>query len=153
MTLSDINTIMQSGAIGVIIILAGLIKVPTLEINFWKLLGRTLGRTINGEIMVKVDKLSDDLEAHIKQEELDTMRFTRQRILRFNDEVITGKRHSQEHFDEILNDINIYEAYCSDHPEFKNNKAVIAIETIKEVYKDCIEDHDFLVWEKKSKTS
>ena len=42
-----------------------------------------------------------------------------------------------------------YEKYCNDHPNYKNNKAVFAIDTIKEVYKKCLKDKDFLVYEPK----
>ena len=150
MTVSEISAVLfQYGVGGVIIILIGLIKIPTLDINLWKWLGRAFGHAINGEIMEKVDKLGDELEEHIRQEELNTMRFTRQRILRFSDEIIIGERHSKEHFEEVLSDVDRYETYCKEHPEFKNNKAVIAIETIKEIYRECIEDRDFLIWEKK----
>ena len=62
-----------------------------------------------------------------------------------------GKKHSKEHFDEILFDIDAYEQYCSTHPDYKNNKAVLAIGTIKEVYADCIEEHSFLTYTKESK--
>ena len=68
----------------------------------------------------------------------------RYRILRFNDELLHGAHHSQEHFDQVLGDITSYESYCAEHPEYENNKAVLAIQHIKRIYQKCITDNDFL---------
>lgn len=151
-----INTIAQYGAIGVLIILAGMIKIPKIELNIWNLIGRTVGRSINKEMMDQVNDLQSEIkgiknevDALKKDEELERVRMARQRILRFNDEILFGKRHSKEHFDEILSDIDVYEDYCRTHEDYENNKAVLAIATIREVYKDCLKTHDFLTHAKK----
>lgn len=68
----------------------------------------------------------------------------RYRILRFNDEVRQGIRHTKEHFDQILEDIDSYESFCRENPNFSNNKAVLAIKNIKDVYDRCVDDNDFL---------
>ena len=153
--MEQFNTIAQTGAIGIIVILAGMIKIPKIELNIWNWLGRTIGRSINKEMMDKVDGLEDDIkgiktevDTLKKEEELERVRQARQRILRFNDEILFNKRHSKEHFDEILEDITLYEHYCDEHEEYENNKAILAIETIREVYKECLKEHDFLTYEK-----
>ena len=68
----------------------------------------------------------------------------RYRILRFDDEIRHDDKHTKEHFDQILDDITSYEQYCRLHNEFKNNKAVLAIENIKNVYKQCTTEGSFL---------
>ena len=68
----------------------------------------------------------------------------RYRILRFNDEIIQEVRHTKEHFDQILEDIDNYEKFCKENPDFPNNKAVLAIKNIKDVYDRCVEENDFL---------
>ncbi len=144
MDLLEINNLAQTGVVGLLVILVGMIKIPKIELNIWNLLGRTIGRSINKEVMDQVKDLSgkvDDLET---AGELERVRFARQRILRFNDEILCGQRHSKEHFDEILDDIDIYEDYCSTHEEYENNKAVLAIRTIKKTYDKCMDNHDFL---------
>ena len=151
----EINNLAQGGVIGLLIILMGMIKIPKLELNIWNLIGRTIGRSINREAMQQVDSFSkningrmDDLSQKVadleKAEELERVRQARQRILRFNDEILFNKRHSKEHFDEVLSDIDIYEEYCRTHKDYENNKAVLAIGTIREVYKECLKTHDFL---------
>ena len=151
-----INTIAQYGAIGILIILAGMIKIQKIELNLWNWIGRTVGRSINKEMMDQVNDLQSEIKGMKteidtlkKEEELERVRQARQRILRFNDEILFEKRHSKEHFDEILDDIDTYEEYCRTHEEYENNKAVLAIATIREVYKDCLKTHDFLTHAKR----
>ena len=153
-----INTIAQYGAIGILVVLAGMIKIPKIELNIWNFIGRTIGRSINKEMMDQVNGLQEEMkgmkgeiDALKKDEELERVRMARQRILRFNDEILFEKRHSKEHFDEILDDIDTYEEYCRTHEDYENNKAVLAIATIREVYKDCLKTHDFLTHAKKAK--
>ena len=149
MTLQQISDVAQIGGFGLLIILLGMIKIPHIEINFWKWLGRGFGRVINNEVLTQVAELKEDLDDLKMEYELERVRQARQRILRFNDEILFEKRHSKEHFDEILDDINVYERYCREHKEYENNKAVLAISTIKEVYQECMDTHDFLTYTKK----
>ena len=147
----ELNNLAQHGMVGLLIILAGMIKIPKLELNIWNLIGRTIGRSINKEVLEKVNHLSQEVDTLKKDEELERARQARQRILRFNDEILFEKRHSKEHFDEILDDIDTYEEYCRTHEDYENNKAVLAIATIREVYKDCLKTHDFLTHIRKEK--
>ena len=77
----------------------------------------------------------------IAENEATTCRY---RILRFNDEILHDQKHSKEHFDQILEDITRYEKFCAEHPEYENNKAILAIENIKRVYKRCSDEGTFL---------
>lgn len=81
------------------------------------------------------------LRKTISEHEATTCRY---RILRFNDEILHDQKHSKEHFDQILEDITRYEKFCDEHPEYENNKAVLAIENIKRVYKKCSDESTFL---------
>ena len=96
------------------------------------------------EIIEKVDELSKELTEHISQSEERSALEARRRILRFNDELLNHVMHSKEYFDEILSDIDIYERYCREHPNFPNNKTVMSIEHIKECYKKCEKEDSFL---------
>lgn len=149
MTLHEIVIMAQDGLVGLVIILLGLIKIPKIDLNLWTLLARVLGRAMNGELTEKVNKISSELEAHIQRTEVERINQIRQRIIRFSDEIMYDTGHSQEHYNDILEDINKYEQYCKTHPDFVNNKAVMAIDTIKEAYQYCIDNHDFLTYTKK----
>lgn len=153
---NELSSLAHTGIIGLTIILAGMIRIPKMELNIWNTLGRLIGRSVNGEVMEQVRQLGltvNNLQGEVQQmqkdEELERVRQARQRILRFNDEILFDKRHSKEHFDEILSDIDIYEDYCRTHEDYENNKAILAIATIREVYKECLKTHDFLVHTRK----
>ncbi|MCI8386225.1 MAG: hypothetical protein HFE95_07315 [Acutalibacter sp.] len=60
----------------------------------------------------------------------------RARILHFNNELLRSIPHTKEEFVEILSSIDVYERYCQDHPEYRNNRAVHAIANIGRVYDD-----------------
>lgn len=142
--MEQLNIYAHTGMIGLLVILAGMIKIPKLELNIWNWIGRGIGRSINREVMEQVKNLSEKVDTIETNAELERVRDSRQRILRFNDEILCGQRHSKEHFDEILDDITVYEHYCNDHKDYENNKAVLAIATIKKTYDNCMDTHDFL---------
>lgn len=110
--------------------------------GFWTWWSEKKSRS--AEIIEKVDKLSQELDEHISQSEERSALEARRRILRFNDELLNHVMHSKEYFDEILSDIDIYERYCREHPNFPNNKTVMSIEHIKECYKKCEKEDSFL---------
>lgn len=69
---------------------------------------------------------------------------SRVRILHFNDELLEGRKHSKDSFDQAMSDITIYETYCDTHPKFKNNQTVMTIANINRNYSERLEKHDFL---------
>ena len=95
-------------------------------------------------IITKLKEIETKLDDHITEDQLGYVKQARTRILRFNDEVLQGSKHTSEHWTEALEDIDIYENYCKSHPEFPNNKAVLAIENLKRVYQNCLQKNNFL---------
>lgn len=146
MTLHEIIVAAQDGLIGLLIVLLGLIRIPKVDLNLWTILARILGRAMNGELIVKVNNMSSELNQHIQKTEETRIRQARQRILRFSDDIMLGKNHSQEHYNDILDDINIYETYCNGHPNYVNNKAKVAIELIRDTYQDHLQHNTFLTY-------
>ena len=69
---------------------------------------------------------------------------SRVRILKFNDELLEGRRHSKDSYDQAMSDITNYETYCEVHPDFKNNQTVMTIAHINSSYTERLEKHDFL---------
>lgn len=92
----------------------------------------------------KLDEIQKKLESHCKADDERYIKQCRTRILRFNDEAIRGMHHTEEHFDDVLEDITEYNRYCDEHREFKNEKAVMAIANIHRIYKKCMEEDSFL---------
>ena len=146
----DLNQITQLGAVGLFALLS-FIQIAPIKINPWSFIGRGICRVLFGELIDKVDNVHDkvdhvqkSLDEHIIANEERDVKQCRLRVLRFNDEIIQGQKHTREHFNEILDDITEYEHYCDDHPDYENSKAVLAIENVKRIYRQCEEDNSFL---------
>lgn len=139
----------DSGAI--IILLMTLIQIAPIQINPWSsifaLFGKVLNKDLNDcindlrrdtqDVNERVQKLSHEFHENLAIE-------TRNRILRFGDELCHGQNHSHEHFKQILADIDNYEKYCKTHPNFLNNMTTITTEKIRSDFKKKENTNDFL---------
>ena len=124
---------------GIVFALLTLVQITPIKVNPWSAIARAIGKAlIWGDIMAK-------LEEHIRVDDERDADMHRYRLLRFNTELLRKTRHTKEEFDEILYSVTYYERYCEDHPKYENNRAVLAIENIKRVYKECMETNDFLL--------
>lgn len=98
----------------------------------------------NNEVLKAIKDLSEkvsDIETRLDKENADD---ARRNILAFDDELRRGMDHSEESFNQILEDTNFYAHYCKDHPEYENNKAVNAIEHINKVYQMVKAENKFI---------
>lgn len=132
------------GSSGASLIIMTLVQLAPIEINPWTALARAVGRSINREVIDKVDKLTKDVQTIRKEAAEQTAVNYRARILRFGDEVIHGTEHTKEHFDQVLHDITEYERYCLANPEFVNNMTALTSERIKKIFMECMEKNNFL---------
>lgn len=71
------------------------------------------------------------------------------RILRFEDELQEGKRHSKDSFDQVMSDISSYNKYCNEHPGFKNDQTVATVKHITDVYTERLSKRDWFIPTKK----
>lgn len=126
----SLNEIITSGG-GVLLILLTIIQLAPIKINPWSKIAKIIGRALNTEVM---DKLNESETTNC-----------RYRILRFDDEIRHKVKHTEEHFNQIMEDIDDYERYCSGHPNYKNSKAVSAIENTRRTYEKCRRENSFLV--------
>lgn len=96
------------------------------------------------KVDLKISTLEDRMTKNeAKEDERDAVE-RRVRILRFADEMLEGRRHSKDSYDQCLSDITAYEYYCHHgHPDFKNNQTAATVEVIKASYKERLEKHDF----------
>lgn len=134
----NLHEIRTGGGVSLFVLLT-LIQIVPIKVNPWSRIARAIGNALNGgDVMAR-------LEEHIRIDDERDADMHRYRILRFNTEILHKVRHTEEEFNEILYSIKRYERYCDDHPEYENNRAVLAIENIERVYKECMATHDFLV--------
>lgn len=64
----------------------------------------------------------------------------RTHILRFNDEILNGMKHSREYWRQQLDDCDTYEQFCKEHPKFKNSYTEIADRNIKTTYEKLLSE-------------
>lgn len=95
-------------------------------------------------ISAEVQSVKQTLTEHIATDAEADAKQARRRIIDFSDECRRGTRHSEEHFDNVLEDIDAYEKYCAAHPQFENRKAVQSIRFIVEIYDECKRKNDFI---------
>ena len=136
---------------GGLVLLLTIVEVSKIKINPWSALSKGLCRIFFGpvlkelgEIKKAMEKTQSDLKKHICMDDARNADVRRANILHFNNELIRDIPHTKEEFIEILADIDYYERYCKDHPEYPNTRAVHAIANIGRVYDERMKKHDFL---------
>ena len=91
-------------------------------------------KTTTESIGKSMDKLQASFDSHVDDYEAAKAASQRYRILRFYDEVCEGRKHSESHFEDILDDIDSYQSYCETHPNFRNNRGHVAMQYIRDTY-------------------
>lgn len=132
------------GGSGALLFLMTLVEITPIEVNPWSALAKWIGRAINADVLAKLEQQEKKLDAHIRTDDERNADMRRTRILRFNNELIRELPHTKEDFIDVLTDIDDYEAYCRENPEYKNNRAVHAIANIGRAYDERLQKHDFL---------
>ena len=132
------------GGGGLLAVLLTLVQIAPVKINPWSAIAKAIGKAINADVLRELDTVTQKLDTHIRVDDERNADSYRTRILQFNNELLREILHTREDFIEILAVIDDYESYCRDHREYKNNRAVCAIENIKRVYMERLQKHDFL---------
>ena len=96
-----------------------------------------------------IKALQATLNGHIQEDEQEKAKNQRYRILRFYDEICAGQKHSESHFEDILDTISDYQKFCEKHKnEFQNHRGQIAMQEIEDTYKSIKKKGGFLTYEK-----
>ena len=129
--------IISSGG-GVLVVVMTLVQIAPVKVNPWSAIAKAVAKAMG------IEAIEKKLDAHITMDDRRNADGHRTRILHFNNELLRDLTHTKEEFTEVLAEIDAYEKYCEDHPEYPNNRAVLAIENIRETYKERLKRHDFL---------
>lgn len=127
-----------------VVVVSGLVQLSPIQINPWSWIAKKVGREMNGELIEKVDGLESKVTELSYAVGEQNAKNARAKILRFGDELMHGRRHSKDHFDEILLCITEYQQYCHDHPDFKNHMTETTTKYILTAYEHCMTEHSFL---------
>jgi hypothetical protein len=120
-----------TGGGGLLFIVLTVVQIAPVKVNPWSKIARAIGKALNGEVLDNLD-----------EEKANTRRY---RILRFDDEIRHKVRHTEEHFNQIMEDVDYYERYCKTHQNYENSKAVSAIKNVKQTWEKCKAENSFLV--------
>jgi len=129
--------------------------------GFWELLKYSIQKIteiFTDRKKVTIEEISDKLDAQGKklnsleqsvmeknaEDNEKEAKAARRRILRADDEIRVGVKHSKDFFDDVLRDIDYYEEYCATHPHFKNRCAESAIRNVSVCYDKCKSENSFL---------
>ncbi|MBQ8495094.1 MAG: hypothetical protein IJ465_05005 [Clostridia bacterium] len=141
MSIAEIVALVATGGT---VSLLSLIEISPIKAKPLTWLFSKLGKAINKEMLLEQRKTQADLQELSREFKEHKACECRSRILRFGDEVLHGRRHSKDHFEQILLDIKKYDQYCANHREFENGVTEPTSKRIKEVYQHCLEQNDFL---------
>ncbi|MBS6621791.1 MAG: hypothetical protein KH315_06450 [Faecalibacterium prausnitzii] len=133
-----------TGGGGLVILALTVIQVAPVKINPWSAIAKAIGRAINAEVLAELERTRIKLDNHIKTDDERAADMHRARILRFNQELIRQIPHTREEFIEVLTEIDRYQRFCREHPDYPNSRAVHAIANIGRVYDERLQKHDFL---------
>lgn len=97
------------------------------------------------EIVKSINKLENALLNHITEEGAVRADDARMRIILFGGEAKRGIPHTEEHWKDILRDIDKYETYCTQHPEYLNSRAVNTIDFLQDRFQQHLQNNDFLI--------
>ena len=146
--LEIIQKINQNGfSIAIIMLILSCIKLPKYELNIWQLFIKSVNRETNeklNELYSQFNELKNSFDSHLKEDKEDEMDQKRRNIINFSSEVSRGVPHTEEQYNQILEDIDEYVKFCNETPDYPNTKAEASIEHIRQTYIHHVEKHDFI---------
>ena len=98
----------------------------------------------NSKVLVAIQALSDKITAIEGRMDKGNADSARRRILAFDDELRRGLDHSEESYNQILQDIKFYRDFCRMHDDYENDKATSAIAHIRETYQRVKNENKFI---------
>lgn len=98
----------------------------------------------NSKVLAAIQALSDKITAIEGRMDKGNADSARRRILAFDDELRRGLDHSEESYNQILQDIKFYRDFCRMHDDYENDKATSAISHIRETYQRVKNENKFI---------
>lgn len=98
----------------------------------------------NSEVLKAIQNLADKITGIENRMDKENADEARRNILSFDDELRRGVPHSEESFNQVLQDIKFYRNYCREHTDYENDKATSAINHIRETYQTVKNENKFI---------
>ena len=138
-------------------VLGMIFEIPKLKLRPFTRLIKWIGSISNKELCTRLDKIDGDVEglkaeleqvkleneAQMKQIDMNDANRIRTTILDFANSLRNGNRHTQEEFDHIIDQNDLYQTYMLKY-RFKNGRFEQAYQYILKCYGRCLEESSFL---------
>lgn len=136
---------------GIVLLLLSIgVEFTPIKWNPWSAILGWIGSRLNSrlskelkDLNTKVDKLSTDLDKHIKESEKKEIQDTRRDILNFCNACMNGQKHTREQFEFVIKQCDNYETYIQNN-KIKNGVVDAAIKEIRRLNQKCIEENSYL---------
>ena len=125
-----------TGGGGLLVLALTVIQLAPIKVNPWSAIAKAIGRAVNAEVLAELERTRIKLDNHIKTDDERAADMHRARIRQIP--------HTREEFIEVLTEIDRYQQFCRNHPEYPNSRATHAISNIGRVYDERLQKHDFL---------
>lgn len=90
-----------------------------------------------------IDELRREIKQNRDERRRDNAETRRVRILRFEDELQEGKRHSKDSWDQVMSDVRNYRKYTDEDPDFENGITEPTADHIEAEYQKRLQKRDF----------
>lgn len=120
------------------------VQISPIKVNPWSWVAKVVRNALYGDVSRRLEAIEKKLDEHVDTDDKREADNYRSQILHFNNELLRPIDHTKEEFIEVLTKIDAYEKYCDSHPNYPNNRAVLAIKNIEETYRDRMKKRDFL---------
>ena len=94
-----------------------------------------------GDVKKDVDAVRAEVNVVRAEADRRDAVLSRTHILKFRDELYNDMKHTSEYFEQILDDIEVYEHFCLTHPDFTNGRTKAAAKYIREEYERLFKEH------------
>ena len=127
---------------GTLLLLMTFVQIAPIKVNPWSWLSKKIGRAINGEVLNEIADIKkeqrethDKLEKHIQDDDERDASMHRQRILRFNIELMRGEDFTHECFNDMLLDIDELRDSVKHTPDIRTTERSWLLPTLSEYTK------------------
>ena len=90
-------------------------------------------------MVARFDKLDNKIDTLDRKVDDSSAKQARARILRFSDELQTGRKFSKDSFNQTFSDISDYKNHCKRYEDFPNSQAEAAIKNVVKVHAELLE--------------
>lgn len=98
----------------------------------------------NSEVLAALKSIKDKISGIEDRMDKENADDARRNILSFDDELRRKIDHSEESFNQVLQDIRFYRNFCRTHEDYENDKATSAIAHIRETYQQVKNENKFI---------